>query len=229
MRRHFFKAPFKKDVYISLRLESKKFITRDERHIVATEPLTLKEYYVAFLAEVPFKARVEDRVELVLPDDLEQVAGVAKEVRRGRGRVSLRWQCVDDDFEAEEEVEIRGKLSGRGVTEVAVRGRAEVRTPYVCKDYDDCMWPATVLVFLYETSHRYKVLKYRGADAVEVVTKLFSDPRKKLSFIEVYDADVDEVEQLLRKVVFEVMRRCREAEAKLRIEKISEGRLYVGC
>jgi len=229
MGKHFFEAPFKKDVYISLRLESEKFITRDERRIVATEPLTLREYYAAFISEVPFKARVEDRVELVVPDDLEQVAGVAKEVRRGRGRVSLRWQYVGDDFEAEEDVEIRGRLSGRGITEVAVRGRAEVRTPYVCKDYDDCMWPATVLVFLYETSHRYKVLEYRGADTVEAVSRLLTDPRKDFAYIMMRNADVDEVEQLLKKAGFDVLRRCREARAKLRAEKISENRIYIGC
>jgi len=228
MGRHFFEAPFRRDVYISLRFESKKFITRDERHIVATEPLTLREYYVAFISEVPFKARVEDRVELVVPDDLEQVAGVAKEVRRGRGRVWLRWWRYED-FHAEEEVEIKGTLSGRGVVDALVRGYGEVRDPYVCRDPDDCMWPATILMLLYWLTHEYKVLKYRGADTVEVVTKFFSDPRKKFSFIEVYNADVDEVEQLLRKAGFEIMRRCREAEAKLRIEKISEGRLYVGC
>jgi len=227
MGKYFFKAPYKSDVYISLRLESEKFVaTKDRRFIIATEPLTLKEYYVAFQARLPFKARVEDRVELVLPDDLEQVAGVAKEVRRGGGRVWLRWRRYED-FHAEEEVEIKG--TGRGVVDVLVRGYGEVRDPYVCRDPDDCMWPATVLVLLYWLTHEYKVLKYRGADAVEVVTKLFSDPRKKLSFIEVYDADVDEVEQLLKKVGFDVLRRCREAEAKLRIEKISEGRLYVGC
>jgi len=228
MERYFFEVPFRRDVYISLRFESEKFITRDERHIVATEPQTLREYYVAFISEVPFKARVEDRVELVVPDNLERVAGVAKEVHRGRGRVRLRWQRYED-FHVEEEVEIKGTLSGRGIVDVLVRGYGEVRDPYVCRDPDDCMWPTTVLVLLYWLTHEYKVLKYRGADAVEIVAKLFSDSRKKFSFIEVYDADVDKVEQLLRKVVFEVMKRCREAEAKLRIEKISEGRLYVGC
>ena len=226
MEKHFFEAPFKKDVYISLRLESKKFITRDERRIVATEPLTLREYYVAFISGAPFKARVEDRVELVVPDDLEQVAGVAKEVRRGRGRVWLRWRRYED-FHVEEEVEIKG--TGRGIVDVLVRGYGEVRGPYVCRDPDDCMWPATVLVLLYWLTHEYKVLKYRGADTVEVAAKLFSDPRKKFSFIEVYDADVDEVEQLLRKAGFEVMRRCGESRAELRIEKISEDRLYVSC
>jgi len=172
MGKHFFEAPFRRDVYISLRFESKKFITRDEHHIVATEPLTLKEYYVAFISEVPFKARVEDRVELVVPDDLEQVAGVAKEVRRGRGRVWLRWWRYED-FHAEEGVEIKGTLSGRGVVDVLVRGYGEVRDPYVCRDPDDCMWPATVLVLLYWLTHEYKVLKYRGADTVEDVTKFF--------------------------------------------------------
>ena len=199
---------------------------KDGRHIVVAELLTLREYYVAFTSEVPFEAYVEDRAELVLPDDLERVAGAVDEVRRGEGHVRLRRRRYED-LHAEEEVEIKG--TGRGVVDVLVRGYGEVRDPYVCRDPDDCMWPTTVLVFLYETSHEYKVLKYRGADAVEVVAKLFSDPRKKFSFIEVSDADVDKVEQLLRKVVFEVMKRCREAEAKLRIEKISEGRLYVGC
>jgi hypothetical protein len=225
VERYFFKAPFRRDAYI-LRLESRKF-TVTEDFIIATEPLTLREYYAAFQAGLPFKAYVEDRVELIVPDDLEQVAGIAREVRRGRGRVSLRWWHYED-FHAEEEVEIKGTLSGRGLVNVLVKSYGEVRDPYVCRDPDDCMWPATILTLLYWLTHEYKVLKYR-ADTVEVAAKLFSDPRKKFSFIEVYNADVDELEQLLRRAGFEVVRRCREAEAKLRIEKISEGRLYVGC
>ena len=85
MRKYFFKAPFRRDAYISLRFEGRKFaVTEDGRFIVAAEPLTLKEYYVAFISEVPFQAYVEDRAELVLPDDLENVAGAADEVRRNR-------------------------------------------------------------------------------------------------------------------------------------------------
>jgi hypothetical protein len=229
MGKHFFKAPFKYEAYVLLRFESKKFATtEDGRFIVATAPITLSEYHVAFHAEVPFKAYVEDRAELVLPDDLEEVVGAAGEVHRNRGRLRLKWRR-HEDFYAEEEVEIKGRLSGRGVVEVLVRGYSEVRDPYVCRDPDDCMWPVTVLTLLYELTHKYKVLKYRGADTVEVVAKLLSDPRKKFSFIKVHNADADEVEQLLRKAGFEVVRRCKEAEAGFRIEKISEGRLYVGC
>ncbi len=230
MEKYFFRAPFRRDVYISLRFESRKFtVAEGGRLIVAAEPLTLREYYVAFASEVPFQAYVEDRVELVLPDDLEQVVGVANEVHRNGGdHIQLKWRRCED-FYAEEEVEIRGRLSGGGIVEVLVRGYGEVRDPHVCRDPDDCMRPATVLTLLYWLTHEYKVLEYRGADTVEAVAKLLSDPRKKLSFIEVYNADVGEVERLLKRAGFEVVRRCKEAKAELRIEEISEDKLYVGC
>jgi len=228
MRKYFFKAPFRRDAYISLRFEGRKFaVTEDGRFIVAAEPLTLKEYYVAFISEAPFRAYVEDRAELALPDDLENVAGAANEVRRGRGRVQLKWRRYED-FDAKEEVEIRGRLSRRGIVEVLVRGYGEVRDPYLCRDPDDCMWPATVLMLLYWLTHEYKVLEYRGASTVEVVSKLLSDPRKDFDFIEILGADADEVERMLREAGFEVKRWCREAE-ELRVEKISENRLYIEC
>ncbi len=226
MERHFFKAPFRREVYISLRMESRKFaVAEGGRFIVTAEPLTLREYYAAFTLGVPFQAYVEDRVELVLPDDLEQVAGVAKEVRSNGGRIQLKWRRRED-FYAEEEVEIRGRLSGRGIVEVLIRGYGEVRNPYVCRDPDDCMWPATVLTLLYWLTHEYKVLEYRGAATVDIVTKLFS--KKKFSFIVMHNADAGEVEQLLRKT-FKVVKKCKEVEAGLRIEKISEDTLYVSC
>jgi len=112
MEKYFFKAPYKYEAYVLLRMESKKFAkTENGRFVVASEPLTLNEYYVAFTSGVPFMAHVEDRAELVLPDDLESV--VAKEVNRGRGRVQLKWRRYED-FDAREEVEIRGRLSGGG-------------------------------------------------------------------------------------------------------------------
>ncbi|MFZ8840877.1 MAG: hypothetical protein ACO2PM_18575 [Pyrobaculum sp.] len=229
MKKHFFKAPFRRDVYISLRFEGRKFaVTEDGRFIVAAEPLTLREYYIAFVSEVPFQAYVEDRAELVLPDDLENVAGAADEVSRGRGRVQLKWRRYED-FDAKEEVEIRGRLSGRGIAEVSVRGYGEVRDPYVCRDPDDCMWPATVLTLLYWLTHEYKVLEYRGASTVEVASKLLSDPKNNFNFIEILGADVDAVERMLREAGFEVKRWCEKAKAELRVEKISENRLHIVC
>ncbi len=71
------------------------------------------------------------------------------------------------------------------------------------------------------------MLEYRGASTVETASKLLSE--KEFEFITMLNADVNKVEQLLTKAGFEVVRRCKEAEAELRIEKISEGRLYVGC
>jgi hypothetical protein len=227
-RKYLFKAPYNYETYISLRMESKKFAkTKDGRFIVSPEPLTLKEYYVAFISEVPFKAYVEDRMELVLPDDLEQAVGVAGEVRRGRGRLWLKW-WRREDFDAREEVEIRGRLSGRGIAEVVVRGYGEVRDPYVCEDPDDCMWPVTVLTLLYWLNE-HKTLKYRGAATVELVARLLSDPKKEFDYITISNADVDEAERLLKKAGFEVWRRCREARAELEVKKISENKLYIGC
>jgi hypothetical protein len=229
MRKYFFKAPFRRDAYISLRFEGRKFaVTEDGRFIAAAVPLTLREYYAAFISEVPFQAYVEDRAELALPDGLEHVAGAADEVRRGRGRVQLKWRRYED-FYAEEEVEIRGRLSRRGIVEVLVRGYGEVRDPYVCRDPDDCTWPATVLTLLYWLTHEYKVLKYRGASTVEAVSKLLSDPKKDFDFIEILGADVDAAERLLREAGFEIKRWCREAKAELRVEKISENRLHIEC
>jgi len=229
MVKYLFKAPYKYEAYVLLRMESKKFATtKDGRFIVSPEPLTLKEYYIAFTSEVPFSAYVKDRVELALPDDLELVADAADEVRRGRGRVQLRWRRYED-FSAEEEVEIRGRLSGRGVAEVSVRGYGEVRDPYVCRDPDDCMWPATALVLLYWLTHKYKVLEYRGASTVETASKLLSDPKNNFNFIEILGADVDAVERMLREAGFEVKRRCKGAKTEIRVEKISENRLHIGC
>jgi hypothetical protein len=229
MGKYFFKAPYKYEAYVLLRMESKKFATtKDGRFVVASGPLTLKEYYVAFTSEVPFRAYVEDRVELVLPDDLEAVVDVADEVHRGRGRVQLKWRHYED-FYVNEEVEIRGRLSGRGIVEVLVRGYGEVRNPYVCRDPDDCMWPSTVLMLLYWLTHEYKVLKYRGIDTAEIVAKLLSDPKKEFDYITILDADVDEVERLLKKAGFEIKKWCREARAELRVEKVSESKLFIEC
>lgn len=56
-RKYFFRAPFRRDVYISLRMESNKFtMSKDGCFIVVTEPLTLREYYIAFISEVSFKS-----------------------------------------------------------------------------------------------------------------------------------------------------------------------------
>jgi hypothetical protein len=233
MERHFFRAPFKYEAYVLLRSESKKFTTtKDGRFIVAAEPLTLREYYVAFISEVPFQAYVADKVELVLPDDLERVASTAKEVSRGRGRISLRW-TREEDFEAEEEVEISGGLSRTaswmGLAEASVTGRGAVRTPHICKDPDDCMRPATALTLLYKLAHEYKMVKYRGASTVDALAKLLSDPKKKFSFFAIGDADVDQAERLLKEAGFEIERRCRESKAELRIEKISESKLFIYC
>ena len=239
-RKYFFKAPFKRDVYISLRMESKKFAAKDGRFVVATEPLTLKEYYVAFHAEVPFKACVVDRTRLVLPDDLEGVVSMAREVRRGRGRISLRWCTRGDDLEAEEEVEIRGRLQ-RGMAaiktpavsspdttvahvEVLVKGCGEVRVPFRCKDPDDCMWPLSILTTLYELANKYKVLKYRGAESVELAIKLLE---RGLGRILLYNADVNEVEALLKKEG-EVLNLCRNAYEVLQIEKVP-GKYLIDC
>jgi hypothetical protein len=228
-RKYLFRAPYNYEAYVSLRMESKKFTrTKDGRFVVSQEPLTLNEYYVAFISEVPFRAYVEDRVELLLPDDLEAVVDVAGEVRRGRGRVWLRWWRYED-FDVREEVEIRGRLSGRGIAEVAVKGYGEVRNPYVCDDPDDCMWPTTALVLLYTLTHEYKVLEYRGAATVELAARLLSDPKKELDHVVIHNADVDEVERLMKRAGFEVRRWCREARAELEVGKISENRLYIEC
>ncbi len=220
MEKHFFKAPFRKSVYTSLKMESKKFAAmEDGRIIIAAEPPTLREYYVVFISEVPFQACVEDRAELALPYDLERADDIAEEVRRGRGRISLRW-AREDEFSAKKEVEIRSRLSQRGIAEVPVRGHGEVRNPHICRDPDNCMRPASALTLLYELAHEYKVLDYRGAAAVDVAARLLS--KKNFSFIEIHNADADEAEQLLKKAGFEVVRRCGESKARLRIEKISE-------
>jgi hypothetical protein len=224
MGRYFFKAPYKRDAYVLLRMESKKFVTtKDNRFIVTAEPLALNEYYMAFYSEVPFKAYVEDKVEIVLPDDLENVVAMADEVRRGRGRISMTWSTRDrGDFMASEEVEIRGNFSRRGLAVVTVRGHAKVEDPYICDDPDDCMRPLSILTMLYELANKYKVLEYRGASTISLIVKLFSDPKKEFSYISVYGVDASEVERLLKKEGFEVKNLCRQAEKELRIEKASE-------
>jgi len=56
-KKYFFRALYDWLAYISLRLESEKFTTtEDNRFIVATKPLTLKKYYVAFGLGIPFRA-----------------------------------------------------------------------------------------------------------------------------------------------------------------------------
>ena len=226
-RKYFFKAPFKRDVYISLRMESKKFVAKDGRFIVATEPLTLKEYYVAFHVSTPFSAYIKDKVGLVVPDDLDNVKAAARHVCHGVRRRFLSWWTIDrDDLNAAEEVEIRGNFHRWGVAEMFVKGYAEVRTPYICEDPDDCMWPGTMLTTLYELSRRYKVLRYRGEDTVELVKLLFD--KYRLSFVIIRDANIDEVVEMLKKRGFDVLRMCNEAK-ELRIEKISENKFYIGC
>jgi len=229
-RKYFFKAPFRSDAYISLRLESEKFtLSKDERHIVATEPLTLREYYAAFHVSIPFRAYIKDKVELVVPDDLNSMKTMARHVCYGVRKRFLSWWTIDrDDLDAVEEVEIRGDFHWLGViAEMSVKGYAEVRTPYICDDPDDCMWPSSLLVQLYELANEYKVLEYRGASTISLVIKLFS--KKAFSYISIRGADAGEVEQLLKKEGFTVLRSCNESKAELRIEKMSENKFYIEC
>jgi hypothetical protein len=234
-RKYFFKAPYKSDVYISPRVDSEKFtVTEDRRYIVTTEPLTLREYYVAFISEVPFKARVEDRVELVVPDDLDSIKTMAIHACRGIKRMFLSWWTIEtEDLNVAEELEIRGNLVRRGVNEMVIRGYGEVETPYTCEDPDDCIWPNTMLTYLYEIVYKYKEWRYDdpvygGESTVRHVAELFSDPQNSHTVF-ISDADVDEVEQLLKKAGFDVLRRCGKARARIQIEKISKNNLLIEC
>jgi hypothetical protein len=141
----------------------------------------------------------------------------------------LSWWTIDgEDLNATGEVEIWGDFARRGVNEVLMKGCGKVETPYVCEDPDDCMWPSTPLTHLYEIAHQYKERQYRegtygGESIVSRVVELFSDPLPAPK-IYINDADVDEIEQLLQKAGVEVLRLCRETQARLQIEK-SEGNL----
>jgi hypothetical protein len=227
MGRKYFKAPYDKWAYFSLVFESKKFtVTKDKRYIVATEPLTLREYYVAFYVGVPFKAFVEDKAELVVPDDLDTVAEIAKEVRRGRGRIFLRWWTIewDNDIVGSEEVEIIGNFSRRGLAEVKIRGYAEIERPYICEDPDDCMRLGLLLTSLYDLTRWYKKLRYRGPETVELAVELLE---RGLGHVLLRDADINEVEELLKKKG-EVLNLCKRAYKYLQIEK-SRGRFLIDC
>jgi hypothetical protein len=233
-KKYFFKTPYRGDVYISLRLESKKFM-KSKDFIIATEPLTLKEYYTAFILGIPFRAYVRDRVELVVPDDLDGIAAVAKKACRGVRRIFLSWWTIDrEDLNAAEEAEIWGNFARRGVNEMLIRGYGEVEAPYVCEDPDDCMWPNTLLTYIYEAAYKYKEWQYRGGDPVyggehtaKLIAELFSDP-KNTHTVFIHDADVDEIERLLKKKGFAVLRRCEKSKARIQIE-VSEGRLLIEC
>ncbi len=236
-KKYFFKAPYDRSAYISLRLESGKFtVTKDNRYIVATKPLTLREYYVAFGLGIPFRAYVKDVVELAVPNDLDSIAAAARRACRGVRRIFLSWRTIEaEDFNAAEEVEIIGNFVRRGIHKMLVRGYGEVATPYVCEDPDDCMWPRTLLTFLYEVVHEYKEWRYKEGDCtcwvdftVKNIKELFSDPKNR-HVIFISDADVNEIERLLKEEGFDVLRQCREAKARIRIKKASEGMLLIEC
>jgi len=227
MGKYYFKAPYDKWAYFSLSFESKKFtVTKDRRYIVATEPLTLREYYVAFYAGVPFKAFVRDTAELMVPDDLDNVAKIAKEVHRGKGRIFMSWWTIesDNDIVGSEEVEIRGNFSRRGLAEMKIRGYAEIKRPYICEDPDDCMWPRLLLTSLYDLTRWYKKLQYRGPETVELAVKLLE---RGLGHILLRNADVNEVEELLKKKG-EVLNMCKSSYRYLQIEKLSE-KFLIDC
>jgi hypothetical protein len=233
-KKYFFKTPYKSDIYISLRLESEKF-TQSKDFIVATEPLTLKEYYTAFILGIPFMAYVKDRVKLVVPDDIDSIADAARKACRGIRRIFLSWWTIDrEDLNAAEEVEIWGNFARRGVNKMLIKAYGKVETPYVCEDPDDCMWPNTLLTYIYEVAYKYKKWQYRGGDpayggehTVRLIAKLFSDP-KNMHTIFIHDADVDEIERLLKKEGFAVLRRCEKSKARIQIE-VSEGKLLIEC
>ncbi len=234
-KKYFFKAPYKSGVYISLRVESKKFTTsKDGRFIVATEPLTLREYYAAFNAGTPFKAYVKDKVKLVVPYDLIRLKNVAIHACRGIRRMFLSWRTIEtEDFNAAEEVEIRGNFVRSGVNEMLIRGYGEVETPYICEDPDDCMWPSTMLTVLHDIVYKYKEWQYMrdhpvygGEWMVERIAELFSvDPRHTI-FIN--DADVGEIERLLKERGFDVLKQCNKEKAMIRIEKAGD-KLLIEC
>ncbi len=230
-KKYFFKAPYDRATYISLRIDSEKFVaTKDKRYIVATEPLTLREYYVAFRARLPFKAYVKDKVELLVPDDLEKLAELANKACRGIRRILLTWWTdADDDYTAEEEIMIIGNFRW-GVAKMLVKGFGVVETPYTCDPADfpeECMWPHTLLTILYELVYEYKMLKYRGADTAELVAKLFSDSKNGHN-VTIFNANVDEVENVLKKEGFAVSRLCKKPEADVEIRR-SSGKLVIVC
>jgi len=230
-RRYFFKAPYDDATYVSLRLDSEKFTaTEDRRHIVATEPLTLKEYYVAFQARLPFKAYVKDEVELLVPDDLDKLAELARRACRGMRQILLSWWTEgDDDYSAEEEIVIRGNFRRWGVAKMSIRGYGVVHRPYTCDpDFpEECMWASTLFTVLHDLAYKYKILKYRGAITAELVAELFSDSKNNHDVV-IYDTDVDEIEHQLKKVGFNVVRHCGKAKADVDIER-SKGGLRITC
>ena len=233
-RRYFFKAPYDDATYISLRLESEKFVaTKDRRFIIATEPLTLREYYAVFNLGIPFRAYVEDKVKLVVPNDLDSIKTMAIHACRGIRRMFLSWWTVEtEDFNAAEELEVRGNLVRCGVNEMVIRGYGEVKTPYTCEDPDDCARPNTMLTYLYTIAYKYKEWRYDdpvcgGESTVRRVAELFSDPQNR-HVVFISNADVDRVEQLLKKAGFKVVRRCTDARADVELKRLEDG-LHITC
>lgn len=226
-KKYFFKAPYDSGAYVSLRLDSEKFtVTEDGRYIVAAEPLTLREYYAAFRALVPFEAYVKDEVEL-LPDDLDKLAEVAKWARRGARQILLNWWTEDDDdgYSAEEKVVLRGDFR-QWIVKTSVRGYGVVHNPYVCDpDYPEECAKSTLITTIYDLAYNYKMLQYRGAATAELIAKLFSDPKNN-HVVTIFD--VDELEQMLKRG-FEVIRNCRKAKANIVDVKKSNGGLRITC
>ncbi len=138
----------------------------------------------------------------------------------------MSWWTIDgEDLNATGEVEIWGDFARRGVNEVLMKGCGKVETPYVCEDPDDCTWPGTLLITLYDIAYEYKAIQ-RGRPHIRRrehrEPHRFSDPKNR-HVVYISDADVDEIVQ-----GDEVLRRRQETKARLQIEK-SEGKLLIEC
>ncbi len=111
-----FKAPLSEDVYTAIAKISKPGRSPDElgkfkvetvdgeRVVVSKEPLTLSEYvHLSDNTRTGFEAYIEDKVPLVIPDDVEELINAASSVKAYSDRYVV---IVSKNADVEEEVHI---------------------------------------------------------------------------------------------------------------------------
>jgi len=241
-----FKAPFSEDVYTAIakmgaigrspeELGKFKVMQLDgERVIVSKEPLTVEEYQNLYEnTKSEFEAYIEDRVPMVIPDDVEELVRAADSVKA----YSERYVAVasnNGDVEEEIHIELPEPLTSQPkLVEAAVKAYAKAEKV----EGDAPRIFLTLLSRMHDMQKKMctKRLKLRAgvADAVaDLVSACMS--RGAAPDVRIEGAptsrDVEEVEKALVARGFKVEKGdCRGGHSEIIVEKGYSGEIAIRC
>ena len=233
-----FKAPFSDDVYTAIAKISAPGRSPDEvgkfrvmqidgeRVVVSKEPLTIDEYLHLYdNARSGFEAYVEDKLLMVIPDDVEELINAANSV----GAYSERYVAVvADTGDAKEEVHIELPEPLTDQTKIV---EATIKAYAKAEDLEDdnVYRPVSPLLARLREMHRHfcsKRLKLRKGTA-DVVSNIISRCAAEDTSVSIKiegmitNRDVEEIEKALAAKGFEVERSeyCKSNNSEIAVEK----------